>query len=471
MRFAYAAGEPDPGSPAERHGAGSGGDGLVQHRSRHREKCGALISWANRRAEARRSEVRPTKPALWGGLQPAADFSPPSVLRRRSLSVSLFFASPSDVRPTKPVLAGSGKLPFRARLANQLACHLRRSEEVRHRPALGVARDMAGARDPDGGGRSGNDPGAPRQRGRGRGDLGGRAFRRRQIGHADAEPRIPRQRERHRLLCAALSHPAAHADQLSRPFRRARPVADTGRGRHRAGAARAGNPVRLPRQSRDRRKADRGSADMVVRQPPSRGAAADARADVGGAVTMQRLDWLRAVYDRLGGCLVVTIMGAVASELQSLGHRTNFFYLQHAMGLASSTGLGLALCLPGQRVVVFDGDGSVLMNLGGLTTLARYRPGNLVHVIFDNESLLSVGGFPTATATGSDIAGIAKAAGVPRTTTVRTVRDFAAAFEEALRANALTTLVAKVEATGPAGYVTDLSLLENRFEFRRHIQS
>src|SRR5579872_7496836 len=90
MRFAYAAGEPDPGSPAERHGAGSGGDGLVQHRSRHREKCGALISWANRRAEARRSEVRPTKPALWGGLQPAADFSPPSVLRRRSLSVSLF---------------------------------------------------------------------------------------------------------------------------------------------------------------------------------------------------------------------------------------------------------------------------------------------------------------------------------------------------------------------------------------------
>jgi hypothetical protein len=47
------------------------------------------------------------------------------------------------------------------------------------------------------------------------------------------------------------------------------------------------------------------------------------------------------------------------------------------------------------------------MNLGGLTTLARYRPRNLVHVVFDNESLLSVGGFPTATATGTDLAGIA----------------------------------------------------------------
>ena len=69
-------------------------------------------------------------------------------------------------------------------------------------------------------------------------------------------------------------------------------------------------------------------------------------------------------------------------------------------------------------MVVFDGDGSLLMNLGGLTTLARYRPRNLVHVVFDNESLLSVGGFPTATSTGSDLAAIAAAAGVPRTATV-----------------------------------------------------
>src|SRR5438477_12092528 len=147
---------------------------------------------------------------------------------------------------------------------------------------------------------------------------------------------------------------------------------------------------------------------------------------------MQRLECMRSIYDRLQDCLVVTIMGAVAAELQSLGHRSNFFYLQHAMGLASSTGLGLALCLPEQRVVVFDGDGSILMNLGGFTTLARYRPKNLVHVIFDNESLLSVGGFPTATATGSDIAGIAAAAGVPRTATARTLDEFMRAFDEAL---------------------------------------
>ena len=186
---------------------------------------------------------------------------------------------------------------------------------------------------------------------------------------------------------------------------------------------------------------------------------------------MKRVDALRAVYPRLADRVVVTIMGAVAAELQGIGHRPNFFYLQHAMGLASSMGLGIALARPERQVIVLDGDGSVLMNLGGLTTLARYRPRNLVHVVFDNESLLSVGGFPTATSTGSDLAKIAAAAGVPRTATVSALDDFTRAFDEALAAGDLTTIVAKVEAVGPSKFVTDLSLLENRFEFQRYLST
>lgn len=186
---------------------------------------------------------------------------------------------------------------------------------------------------------------------------------------------------------------------------------------------------------------------------------------------MLRLECLRSVYSKLENCLVVTIMGATAAELHSLGHRPNFFYLQHAMGLASSTGLGLALAMPNQNIVVFDGDGSLLMNLGSLSTMARYKPKNMVHVVFDNESLLSVGGFPTATSTGTDLEGIARAAGIPKALTVRTVEDFRTAMKEALNGTQLTTIVAKVAATGPTGYVTDLSLVENRFQFRRYIQS
>jgi len=186
---------------------------------------------------------------------------------------------------------------------------------------------------------------------------------------------------------------------------------------------------------------------------------------------MRRLDALKAIYGELDEAIVVTIMGAVAAELQSIGHKPNFFYLQHAMGLASSMGLGIALAKPDRKVVVFDGDGSILMNLGGLTTLARYRPRNLVHVVFDNESLLSVGGFPTATATGSNISQIAEAAGVPQTCTVRELDAFPAVFRNAMRGNELTTIVAKCEAVGPSGYVTDLALLENRFEFQRWLRT
>ena len=186
---------------------------------------------------------------------------------------------------------------------------------------------------------------------------------------------------------------------------------------------------------------------------------------------MTRTEALRAIYDRLEGCAVVTIMGAVAAELQSIGHRPNFFYLQHAMGLASSVGLGIALSRPDVPVVVFDGDGSVLMNLGGLSTLARYQPSNLLHVVFDNESLLSVGGFPTATGACTRLAEVAAAAGVPRTACATTLEDFVREFTAAQGAKQLTTLVAKVDAIGPSAFVTDLGLLENRFQFQRYLQT
>jgi sulfopyruvate decarboxylase subunit beta len=184
---------------------------------------------------------------------------------------------------------------------------------------------------------------------------------------------------------------------------------------------------------------------------------------------MLRIEALEAIYPELERSIVVTIMGAVAAELQTLGHRPGFFYLEHAMGLASSLGLGIALARPELPVVVLDGDGSVLMNLGTYTTLARYRPQNLVHVVFDNESLLSVGGFPTATATGSDLAAIARGAGVPRALTVTALEDFRREFVAAQGAQQLTSLVAKVEARGPKVYLTDLHMLENRFEFQRHL--
>ena len=186
---------------------------------------------------------------------------------------------------------------------------------------------------------------------------------------------------------------------------------------------------------------------------------------------MLREDALKAIYPELEQRIVVTIMGAVAAELYTLGHRHNFFYLEHAMGLASSMGLGIALVMPEHKVIVIDGDGSLLMNLGTLSTMARYKPGNLLHIVFDNESLLSVGGFPTATSTGTDLAGIARASGVPCVMEANTPESLKAAVTEALSSNTLTTIVSKVEAIGPKSFHMDLPLLENRFQFKRYLEA
>jgi len=185
---------------------------------------------------------------------------------------------------------------------------------------------------------------------------------------------------------------------------------------------------------------------------------------------MQRAACIEMMYPELEDKLVVTIMGACAQELYNLGHRENFFYLQHAMGLASSIGLGLAMHLPRDRVIVLDGDGSVLMNLGTFATLARYRPRNLIHVVFDNGSLLSTGGFDSHTTSGvTDIGAIARGAGIENVVSVDSDVAFGEAFVEALERDDLSVIVAKVAAVGPEHYGMDLQLPENAFRFRRWI--
>jgi sulfopyruvate decarboxylase subunit beta len=185
---------------------------------------------------------------------------------------------------------------------------------------------------------------------------------------------------------------------------------------------------------------------------------------------MERNRCIEMMYPELEDTLVVTIMGACAQELYDLGHRENFFYLQHAMGLASSIGLGLARQRPGEQVIVLDGDGSVLMNLGTFATMARYRPKNLIHIVFDNGSLLSTGGFDSHTTSGlTDLAAIARGAGIAQVASVSDPVAFGEAFMAAMEHDDLSVIVARVAAVGPEKYGMDLALRENAFRFRRHV--
>mgnify|MGYP002623525966 CR=1 FL=1 len=186
---------------------------------------------------------------------------------------------------------------------------------------------------------------------------------------------------------------------------------------------------------------------------------------------MERRRCIEMIYPELENKPVVTIMGACAQELYDLGHRENFFYLQHAMGLASSIGLGLALHRPAEKVVVLDGDGSVLMNLGTLATLARYAPSNLVHIIFDNGSLLSTGGFESHTNTGvTDLAAMARGAGIAHVDAVDDEMAFGEAVVNAFERDAMSVVVARVQAVGPDDYGMDLHLPENAFRFARYFR-
>jgi phosphonopyruvate decarboxylase len=93
------------------------------------------------------------------------------------------------------------------------------------------------------------------------------------------------------------------------------------------------------------------------------------------------------------------------------------------MGGASALGLGLALGAPDRRVIVFDGDGSLLMQLGSLATIAGAAPRNLTHLLFKNGVYHTSGSQETPGGEGVDFAAMAKAAGYRNAYTIRTIEE------------------------------------------------
>jgi sulfopyruvate decarboxylase subunit beta len=126
--------------------------------------------------------------------------------------------------------------------------------------------------------------------------------------------------------------------------------------------------------------------------------------------------------------LLVCNIGFPSRELFSAKDRPENFYMLGSMGLASSIGLGLALARPERKVMVLDGDGSVLMNLGTLATIAHYAPHNYLLVILDNCCYGSTGSQPTCTHLGTDLFALAKAAGVKKVSLVERAEDLAPAL-------------------------------------------
>jgi len=128
---------------------------------------------------------------------------------------------------------------------------------------------------------------------------------------------------------------------------------------------------------------------------------------------------------------------------------TASFYMIGSMGLASSIGLGIAMARPDRRVIVFDGDGNVLMNMGTLATIAVAAPANLVHLCFDNAAHASTGGQPTISDRVA-LDAMARAAGYRWTGRVETPDALRAAAPDVLSVPGPAFLLVRT-ALGPAG--------------------
>lgn len=148
---------------------------------------------------------------------------------------------------------------------------------------------------------------------------------------------------------------------------------------------------------------------------------------------MKRFDAIRAAVQALDGNeLLISSNGMISRELITVKDSPRNFYMLGSMGLASSIGLGLAISLPNAQIVVMEGDGNVLMNMGSIATIGHFAPKNLIQVVLDNECHDSTGGQPTVSNTAR-LEEVARASGYRVAARVTTEAEVEKVVRKSLR--------------------------------------
>ena len=179
---------------------------------------------------------------------------------------------------------------------------------------------------------------------------------------------------------------------------------------------------------------------------------------------MNRLEATRRLVKHLSDEIVVANLGNAGWDLARTQDRPQNYYGRGSMGMISSIGLGLALVQRQRKVIILDGDGSLLMNLGSLATIAVKAPPNLIHVVWDNEQYELTGGQKTHTARGVDLAQVARGAGIRKVAEPGDEDAFEASVVEALGDRELWFIVAKVSAEHTRAKIpVDSVLLKHNF--------
>jgi sulfopyruvate decarboxylase subunit beta len=184
---------------------------------------------------------------------------------------------------------------------------------------------------------------------------------------------------------------------------------------------------------------------------------------------MRRFDCLQALAPMITDQLIVSNVARTGFETKMAMPREGNLYTM-GMGLVTPVVLGLALSLPHRGVIALDGDGSILLNLGALATVANCAPANLTSIIFDNGSYASTGGLPTATAGRTNLVEVAKGAGITNSVGVSTIEEFTTVATKAVAGNGPWVIVAKVVAEKPPVQPKLMDGRENKYRFVRYIE-
>jgi len=161
---------------------------------------------------------------------------------------------------------------------------------------------------------------------------------------------------------------------------------------------------------------------------------------------------------------VIGGIGNANFDLFGAGHRPQNFYMLGSMGLACPIALGVALAQPERGVIALEGDGSILMGLGCLATIANLKPRNLTIIIWDNGIYQITGKQMAATGGATDIVAVARGAGIAASEWVRDEAHFDKLIARRFEDGGPVLLAAKIDdEPGKVQTVRDPSLIRNRF--------
>lgn len=167
--------------------------------------------------------------------------------------------------------------------------------------------------------------------------------------------------------------------------------------------------------------------------------------------------------------LVVCTLGTTTSEWHAITQDDRAFHM-HAMGIAASFALGLALARPKTPVWLLDSDGGLSMSLGSLLAEARHQPDNLIHFVVDNGVYQIIGGYPVVNAGQTDFAAMAKGAGIERADRFHEIADFERDLDGILTSGRHRFVVLGVDAEPPPKAPVPFEGPEIKYRFARHVE-